>query len=404
MKETTRKKVLIIVENLPVPLDRRVWQEARSLHAAGYAVTVLCPRMKGYLKGSEMLDGIRILRHPMTNEARNALQYIGEYACALFWETLYTLYIFCRYGFGIVQACNPPDLIFLVVLPYKLFAGVRFVFDQHDGNPEIWVAKGGSKNDLFYRLLLFFERLSFLSADAVMTVNEPYRHMARTRGKVADDKLFVVRNSPKIPGTSTGSAEAELSGKIIAGYLGVMGKQDGVENLLESLQYILNVRKRTDVFLKLMGTGPELETIKDTAARLGIADHVIFTGWISGEEYIRQLSSCTVCVNADMVNEYNNFCSPNKVYEYMYFGKPIVQFPMTENSYQAEGACVFAKPNDYADMGEQILRLADDRQLCATLGAAGKKRFHETFSWERSERELLKAYASLVFRSCGKGV
>jgi glycosyltransferase involved in cell wall biosynthesis len=398
MKMPKKRKALIIVENLPVPLDRRVWQEAQSLKAAGYGVTVLCPRMKGYVKGYECIDGIHVYRHPMPKEARGAVQYLVEYSAALFWEFLYSFHIFMRRGFDLIQACNPPDLIFLVAALYKVMAGRKFIFDHHDGNPEIWVAKGGRKGDPFYRALSFFERRSFRWADAVMTVNEPYRRIAIRRGGVAPERTFVVRNSPKVPRFDPADYPAAGDGKAVVGYLGVMGKQDGVENLLACIEHIVKGKGRRDIVLKLMGTGPELARIKELTARAGLADRVIFTGWISGEDYIRHMNSCDVCVNADDVSEYNNYCSPNKVYEYMFFSKPIVQFRMDENGFQAEGACLFAKPNDYRDMAERILELVDDPALRRRLGEAGKKRFHEMFTWERSERELLDAYASVLGR------
>ncbi len=387
------KKILIIVENLPVPLDRRVWQEAQSLQAAGYRVSVICPRMKGYVKGYECIDGIHVYRHPMPKEARGIAQYLIEYSAALFWEFIYSLYVFMRRGFDVIQACNPPDLIFLVAFVFKIFAGRRFVFDHHDGNPEIWVAKGHRKGDAFYRALIFFERLSFRVADAVMTVNEPYRRISIRRGSVSPDRTFVVRNSPKIPSFDPADYPCPSDGRVVLGYLGVMGSQDGVENLLYSLDHIVRKRGRTDVLLKLMGTGPELESIRKKSAELGLDAYVHFTGWISGEDYIRHMNSCDICLNADDVSEYNNYCSPNKVYEYMFFSKPIVQFKMEENSFQAEGACVFANDNDYLDLAEKVLLLMNDPGLRDSLGKAGKKRFHQMFTWERSEAELFKAYA-----------
>ena len=78
-----KKGVLIIVENLPVPFDRRVWQEARALHDSGYAVYTICPIGKDFSERRETIDGIGIYRHSLPIEADNILEYIGEYAWAL---------------------------------------------------------------------------------------------------------------------------------------------------------------------------------------------------------------------------------------------------------------------------------------------------------------------------------
>jgi len=392
-RRKTGTKVLIIVENLPVPLDRRVWQEALSLRKAGYDVSVLCPRMKGYVRGREIIEGIRVYRHPLPAEARGAIQYLLEYSVALFWESLYALWIFLRDGFDIVQVCNPPDLLFLAALPYRLLTGVRLVFDFHDSSPEIWVAKGGSRKDALSRVLRLLERVSLGAADIVMTVNDSYKAMVARRGRLPLEEVYVVRNSPDIPEAGEGPPPARGQGaRVVVGYIGVMGKQDGVEALLETIAYLVLEKGRRDIAFKLMGTGPELPRIKERAEALGLSRNVLFTGWVSGKEYVEQLASCDICVNADFVNDYNNLCSPNKVYEYMCFSKPIVQFPMEESSRQAEGACLLALPNDYRDLGDRIEELADDADLRRRLGAAGKRRFHELFTWERSERRLLEAY------------
>ena len=134
------KKVLIIVENLPVPFDTRVWKEALSLRAAGYQVTVLCPKGKGYTKGHEVIDGIHVYRHPMAKEGNSPFGYVWEYGCALAWEFVFACWIYLRHGFHVLQGCNPPDDIFLVALPFKLF-GVKYIFDHHDANPELYLSK-----------------------------------------------------------------------------------------------------------------------------------------------------------------------------------------------------------------------------------------------------------------------
>lgn len=393
MPQRKNRKVLIVVENLPVPLDRRVWQEAHSLRSAGYKVVILCPRMKGFTKRKETIDGIVIYRHPMPSEAQGAAQYIYEYGSSVLWECLYSFFIFAKEGFRIIQICNPPDLLFIAALPYKLLAGVKIIFDHHDGSPEIWVAKGGAKDGLVYRTLIFLERITLKIADIVMTVNLPYRELAATRGRIDRGRIFVVRNSPKIAHAPPVSSVQDKE-EITVGYIGVIGKQDGVENLLRTMRHIVETRGSKNIKMKIMGSGPELESIKSRAAAMGLSDYMTFVGWVTGDAYIDNLNSCDICVNADTINEYNEFCSPNKVYEYMFFGKPIVQFPMKENSYQAEGACLFARPNDYEDLGEKILQLAADKDLRRELGRRGKDRFNALFTWERSEAELLKAYAA----------
>jgi hypothetical protein len=104
--EGSSRRVLMIVENLPVPFDRRVWAEANTLRAAGYHVSVICPKGRGYEAAEETLDGIRIYRHTLPIEANGALAYLLEYISAIFCEVCLSLKIACREGFDVIHACN----------------------------------------------------------------------------------------------------------------------------------------------------------------------------------------------------------------------------------------------------------------------------------------------------------
>lgn len=389
------KHILIIIENLPAPFDRRVWQEACSLKKAGYAISIICPKTKNFNKKFEVIDGIYIYRHPLPIEANGALGYVLEYSIALFWEFYLSIKIFLIRGFDAIQACNPPDLIFLVGGMFKLF-GKKFIFDQHDINPELWIAKGHGK-DLFYKLLLFCERWTFKTADISIATNLSYKEIAVTRGGKRPEDVFVVRSSPKADGIEkymlSEPKEILKNGKkFMVGYVGVMAKQDGLDYLLRAVDYIVNKKGRTDIFFVLIGKGPEWEELFEYAQNLGISDYVKFTGRIGDKEMIEYLSSCDVCVNPDEANEFNDKSTMNKIVEYMLLGKPIVQFEMKEGRFSAQEASVYAKPNDTVDFGEKILELLNDPGRRTKMGQYGINRVKKELSWDNSERELLKAY------------
>lgn len=385
-----KKRVLIIVENLPVPHDKRVWKEANSLTKAGYDVSVICPKGKGYNKKYEVVDNIHIFRHPLPIEARGAKVYLIEYSIALFWEIFLSFKVFFKRGFDVIQACNPPDLMFIIAIIFKVLFNVKFIFDHHDGNPEIWIAKGGSKN-FMYKLLLFFERCTFKQASVSFSVNSPYKEIAVNRGKMHPENVYIVRNSPKLKEVDTGKYKKKTH-KTIVGYLGVMGKQDGIDSLLRVMRHIVYKKKRTDMLLRLMGNGPEFNHLNYLSQKLGINDYTEFTGWISGEDYYRNIAECDLCVNADQVNEYNNHCSPNKIYEYMFFSKPIVQYKMQESKVVAMDAALYVEPDNLEDFAEKILTLADDPAKRQEMGKYGKKRLMEYFTWDKAEVEYLKGF------------
>lgn len=392
-------RLLILVENLPVPFDRRVWQEVISLRNAGYRVSIICPKGKGYSRCFEILEGVCIYRYPFFFEARGAVGYLFEYSYALIWQFILSIKVFFEQGFDVIQACNPPDLIFMIGLFYKVMFGKKFVFDHHDINPELYLAKGGNK-DLFYRMLILFERLTFRLADISIATNNSYKKIALSRGKKREEDVFVVRTSPIIENMECfipdkPDVNLKRGKKYLVVYVGVMAKQDGVDYLLRAADYIVNREKRDDILFVLIGEGPEWKELVKYSIELRLQNYVIFTGRISDKEMVNYLHACDVCVNPDVVNEFNDKSTMNKVLEYMALGKPIVQFDMRESRYSAQQASLYAKANDEEDFSRKILELLGDKKLREKMGQTGRKRIKEELSWEFSGLELIKAYRYL---------
>jgi glycosyltransferase involved in cell wall biosynthesis len=389
------KRVLIVVENLPVPFDRRVWQEAITLQRAGYAVSVICPIGKGCRRRREVIDGIHVYRHPLPFEGSGALGYALEYASALFWQALLAWRIFLTRGFDAIHACNPPDTIFLVGLMFRPF-GRRFLFDHHDISPELYEAKFG-KRDLFYRMLVWLERMTFRAADVSIATNQSYRKIALERGRMDPERVFVVRSGPDLARVRPRPPVPELKRgrRYLVGYVGVMGRQEGIDMLLRAVDYIVHEARRRDVHFALVGGGTELEAMKAYARELGVADYVTFTGRVPDEEMLAALSTADVCVNPDVANEMNDKSTMNKIMEYMALGKPIVQFDLTEGRYSAQEASLYAARNDEMDFAEKILELLDDPERRRRMGEYGRRRIEHSLAWTHEAPKLLQAYDRL---------
>jgi glycosyltransferase involved in cell wall biosynthesis len=389
-------RVLIIVENLPLPFDRRVWLEARTLKAAGAKVSIICPTGRGYETRHEVLEGIDIYRHPLPVEADGALGYLLEYGAALFWETVLAWRVFLKGGLDVIHGCNPPDLIFLVALPFRLF-GVRYLFDHHDINPELYEAKYDRKG-LFWKLMLLFERLTFKAARVSIATNESYRRIAIERGGKRPDDVFVVRSGPDLSKVKpVAPVDAWRNGRrFLVGYVGVMGRQEGIDLLLEAVREIVHVRGRQDVQFGLVGGGSSLEEMKALATKLQLDDYVTFTGRAPDQVLLEVLSTADVCVNPDVANPFNDRCTMNKIMEYMALGKPIVQFEMTEGRVSAGEASLYAEKNDPADMADKILGLLDDPEQRARMGALGRERVERELSWATQIEPLLTAYERVL--------
>ncbi len=387
-----KNRVLIIVENQAVPFDRRVWREACSLHENGYEVTVLCPRRKGSAKGYEVIDGIRVYRHPSPAEGSTPLEYLWEYAWALFWEFWYTSWIYLRHGFDVIQGCNPPDDIFLIALPFKLL-GVKYIFDHHDANPELYVSKYGKRGTL-YRILVVLEKLTYRVSDIVIVTNMSYRDLAMDRGGVPSENVFVVRNGPnRKTFKSVPSNPARKNGKnYLIGYVGNMSVQDGLDILLDIAQHVKNSGRR-DVLFTCVGGGTELNKLKKMVEDKDLLDTVHFAGRVSDEDLLEVLSTADVCVNPDRPSEMNDISTMIKIMEYMALGKPIVQFDATEGRFSAQEASLYAgKADGAADFAAKIIWLLDRPEERKKMGEFGRRRVEEELAWEYSVPKLLAAY------------
>jgi glycosyltransferase involved in cell wall biosynthesis len=390
------RRVLIIVENLPCPFDRRVWQEARTLAAAGYVVSIICPKAPGYEQAFERIDGIDIHRHWLPREADGALGYALEYAVALAMEFWLSLKVLFGRGFDVLHACNPPDTIFLIGGFYKLF-GKKFVFDHHDINPELYEAKFGRRG-IGRGLLVALERMSFRTADLVISTNESYRNIAVDRGGKDPQRVFVVRSGPDLTRIRRVPPNPALKKgrKYLVGYVGVMGKQEGIDLLLQAVQLIVHHLKRTDVHFGLVGGGTELPAMRELAKRLQVDDYVTFTGRAPDAELLEMLNTADICVNPDRANDMNDRSTMNKIMEYMALGKPVVQFDLTEGRVSAGDASWYARPNDVADLAQKMVALLGDENMRIHMGAIGRQRVERVLSWQHEAPRLLAAYDHLL--------
>jgi len=388
--------ILILVENLPVPLDRRVWQEACALRDAGYEVVVICPRMRGFTLPEEVLDGIYIYRHWISEEAGGFAGFVREYASALWGQTRLAWRIRRRHRFKVIHLCNPPDLLFLVAWPFKWFFDTKIIYDVHDVCPEMFEAKFGRRG-LFHWALRVAERLTYAVADVVLATNESVKSIATGRGRKPAEKVFVVRTAPKIAALHNAPDPALKRGRrFLAGYVGVMGNADGVHYLIDAAARLVHTMGRKDVQFLLMGTGPEWESLKAQRDKLGLQAYVDMPGRVTNEFLFSALRTMDLGVSCDPINEYNDHCTMNKVLEYMAFAKPQVLFDLKEGRASAGEAALYVGENSAARLAESIARLLDDAESRERMGRLGEERIRTRLNWENSVRQLLKAYDAVL--------
>jgi len=393
-------KVLIMVENLPVPFDRRVWMEATTLQKAGYHVSVISPTGNGFDQDYEVIEGIHIYRHPLPPEESSVVGYLREYSWAVSWQFRLARKVWKEQGFEIVHICNPPDLLFLIAGWFKLLKRVKVIFDHHDLAPEMYIAKY-NRTDIFYHGLRLVERLTYATADLVISTNESHREVALTRGGKKLSQVFIVRSAPDLSKFYPFPANPSYrNGRThLVGYMGVMGEPEGIDYLLRAIRYITRDKQRQDIHFMLIGHGPAAEKLKNLSVELGISEFVEFTGFKKGDELLERLSSCDVCVEPSPTSAYNENCTMNKILEYMALGKPIVQFELREGRRSAADASLYATPNHEIEFADKILELLSSPERRVEMGSEGQRRMKDLLEWKHQAPKLLEAYAAISHSS-----
>lgn len=387
-----KRKILIIVENLPVPFDTRVWQEATTLVENGYTVSVICPKGKGFTEEYEQLSGVHIFRHDLPTEGNGLFGYLKEYNAALREETRLAKKIYEEIGFDVIHGCNPPDNIYIIAQKFKKY-GVKYVFDHHDICPELFEAKFG-KRGLLYWSQVWFEKQSYKHSTFAFVTNESYKKIAIERGKMDPKRVIVLRSGPNLERLKIiPPVESIKRGKkYMVGYLGVIGQQEGIEYLLKAAKYLKETLNRDDVFWGIVGGGPHLEALKKLCSEMGLNDCVEFIGRVSDQVLLEYLNTADVCVNSDIYNSMNDKSTMNKILEYMALGKPIVQFELTEGKYSAQEASLYAKPNDAVNMAEKVLELLENPEERRKMSEFGRNRVINELSWKHTSQALIEAY------------
>jgi glycosyltransferase involved in cell wall biosynthesis len=391
------RRVLIIVQNLPVPFDRRVWLECQALIGAGYDVAVICPKGGGD-PGYQQVDGVHLYKYRPPPTGSGFAGFVIEFAYSFVATLVLSLRVFRRHGFDVIQACNPPDIFWLVALLYRPF-GVRFVYDQHDLCPELYRSRFTRGSRLVHRLLLSLERATYWTADHVIVTNGSYRSTALSRGRVPEPRLTVVRTGPDPDALKRGPAHPEhrRGHAHLVAYLGVMGPQDGVDVVVRAAAHLEHVMHRGDIAFTLIGSGDCYDELRRLAVELGVDDTTVhFTGRIPDALVAEILSTADLGLSPDPKSPLNDVSTMNKTMEYMAFGLPVVAFDLTETRVSAADAAVYVTPNDVISFARSIARLLDEPGTRAEMGRCGRERVEQVLAWPIQRPAYVDVYDRLT--------
>jgi len=389
-------RVLLIVQNLPLPGDRRVWLECQALKRAGYEVAAISPAGPGDPRETT-LDGVRLYHYPPAPATGSVGSFVYEFAYSWLQTLRLALRDYRRNRFDVIQACNPPDLFFLIVWPFKLL-GKRFIFDQHDLTPELYSSLYMRDRGLIMRVLRWSEHRTYRLADVVLSCNESYRRLALTRGGKTPDRVFVVRNGPgenwPIPVAPDPSLKDGRPYLVV--YMGIMGFQDGVDVLVEAVHELVHTLGFHEVTFAIVGDGSAMASLKQQARELDVEEWVTFVGWVRDEETMAlYLASADACVCPEPSSPLNDQSTFAKVMEYMAAGKPIVAFDLPETRFSAREAAAYAAPGDVAGFARLIRDVLTDATLKRKMTEAAAARI-PSLRWERQIPALLAAYDSAL--------
>jgi glycosyltransferase involved in cell wall biosynthesis len=390
-------RILIIVQNLPVPFDRRVWLECQALVSAGYRVTVICP--KGSNDPSfQVIDSIDIYKYRPYAPGGSRAGFVAEYLYSFLATAWLTLKARRKGRFAVIQACNPPDIFWPIAIFFRVLDRSRFVFDHHDLCPELYLSRFPNGPRLPYRGLLALERRTHRTADHVIATNDSYREIAITRGGKAPDAVTVVRTGPDPERLRRGAEDpAQRRGrKFLAAYIGVMGPQDGVDIVVRAANVIVSEMRREDIAFTLIGAGDCFAGLVALRDELGLGGHVEFTGRAPDELVGRILSTADVGLSPDPLNPLNDLSTMNKSMEYMAFELPVVAFDLKETRVSVADAGSYVEPNDIHKYAQAIVELLDDESRRQLLGKRGRARVEEDLAWSLQEKVYLDTYHRLI--------
>jgi glycosyltransferase involved in cell wall biosynthesis len=409
------KKNILMLSESNYPFDVRVKQEAELLYKYGYNVSIIAIK-ENEQKLYEIIEGVKVYRIPKieifnTEKQQNKdkkdnsfpflsiikgiIGYGIEYGYFTLVSLCYSLYILIKNKFDIIHTHNPPDTLVFIALFYKYLFGKKYIFDHHDLSPDLYLVKYPKGPKIIYKILINLEVLSCKIADKVIATNQSYKNIEIKRADINPEKIFVVRNGPDVKRIKKQKAKNVKTTGIghVLLYLGAVNFQDGVHNLIEVMDKIVNKNKRRDILLIVVGDGDYLIKIKELASAYYLDKFIKFTGYIyDSDELNKYLSTADIFVDAAPKTFLNDNSTFIKHMEYMLFGKPVVSFDLKESRFTLEKAGLLIKNNDTDEMAKQIIALCENKKRREEIGEFARERALE-LTWDKVSTPLLDAYS-----------
>jgi glycosyltransferase involved in cell wall biosynthesis len=391
-----KSHIVFIVENATVPVDLRVWRQARTAREAGYMVSVIAPKARIYRKSYEVIDGIHIYRYPNVTIGDHQAGLLLEYANAILWELIFCGRLYLKRPFQLVHVANPPDLLFIVGL-FVQALGAKFVYDSHDLSPELYLTKFKGKKNAIYFTLKILEKMSCKVADVIITTNHSQKKILADRNSIGPERFFVVRNDPEVRQIFRGRTRTKTSQEMTELlYLGSINIQDGVDILMRILDILVNRDGIKNFRCSIVGDGDALQEVERLAGELKIKEYCHFPGYICDQKVVEEyLKAADICIESAPDNVVNRCSTFIKVMEYMAAAKPIVAFDLEETRFSVGGCALLIPPGDVISFAEAIKTLIENPLKREILGRRARDRIAEGQNWDTARLNLLDAYGQV---------
>ncbi|WP_018348592.1 glycosyltransferase family 4 protein [Longispora albida] len=380
--------VLMMVESVPLSRDTRLRRQARALLAAGYRVTVICPRDPG---NAGLVPGVRLLEYPQVGSRGGALGYAVEYGYSWLMAAWRAGRLYLTDRFDVLQIASTPDIYFTIGAPLRML-GVPLILDQRDQSPLLYERRYGHRGGV-HRLLLWLERSSYRAADHVLTVNEMAKEYAAATGNLRPGTITVIGNGPAltdmrmrppVPALRQGRAH-------LCCWVGMMGPQDQLGLAMRVVHHLVTVLGRTDCQFAFVGDGDAREETEKLAASLGITGWVTFPGWLSQDEAFDYVATADLGIEPNL----DDIVSPVKGLEFMAFGLPFAAFDLRETRAVAANSAAYAAPGDVAGLARLVDELLSDPERLERMGRIGRQRIETRLAWEHQAEAYLRVFSAL---------
>lgn len=383
----------------PYPLgETRVQREAEALLKRGYAVDVICVRLKGEAARDEY-KGVQIYREKyrmpdafvkMGPLGEKFFQYLRFFVAA----GLRLTRLHLRRPYGSVQVHNLPDfLVFCALFPRLL--GVPVILDLHDLMPEFFAGRFGQTNTLAARLIRLQERWACRFASHVITVSELWRQALIRRG-VPEEKVSVVMNVADASifyprETAIGAPAVKGSFRLI--YHGTFAQRNGLDL---AIQAVAQMRSEIPgIQLRLVGAGDYLPEMQRMIVELGVAENVTIEGLVLAEQLPDILLTCHLGLAPLHSNPFTDTGLPTKLMEYAALGMPAIASRTSANvAYFSEANCEFFEPGSADDLARCIRELYQHPARLAEL-ARGCQNFNRRYNWAKISDEYVDLVTAL---------